>query len=96
MPVKGNNQRSDREAWKLHAERKGGPLGGTSQQKTIKEFLDKLKKKKNPPEMPIGLESSPEGEGGSETANKGVKMGANPVGEDEKNRKFKTNRDKTG
>ena len=63
-PVGGSNQRSDREARQLHAERKGGKLGGNSQQKTIRELLDNLKKKKNPPEVHKKLEFTPERGGG--------------------------------
>ena len=43
--------RSQREARRLHAEQKGGPLEGTRQQKSIKDFLAKIKNKKNYPEV---------------------------------------------
>ena len=44
----------------MAAEHKGGKLGGTSQQKTIKEVLAKIKNKKNSPEDTTELAVKPE------------------------------------
>ena len=43
--------RSQREARRLHAEQKGEKLEGSQQQRSIKEFLSKLKDKKNSTEV---------------------------------------------
>ena len=42
----GTQARTAREARKSHAEHKGGKLGGSQEQRTIKEFLAKIKEKK--------------------------------------------------
>ena len=51
----GTQARTAREARLFHAEQKGGKLGGRQQQRSIKEFLSKLKDNKNSTEVPQKL-----------------------------------------
>ena len=71
-PVQVTQHRTQREARRSHAEHKGGKLGGTSQQKTIKEVLAKIKNRKNSPEDTTELAVKPERGGGPKDADKGV------------------------
>ena len=66
-----NPSRSKREARRHHAEHKGGKLEGSQQQRTIKEFLTKIKSQKNSLEKPRSQQNLPNGRG-FQDANRGV------------------------
>ena len=64
--VPGKTPRSKREARLHHAEHKGGKLEGSLQQRTIKEFLDKIKSRKNSRENTGSLVHQPDRRGAQE------------------------------